>query len=78
MPGRAPQGERVEEELRLEIAQLRLEVARVRRTLERLAVVFTAAERVIRLEEAQDAVRPDPTEEKPAKADRRKREWRNG
>jgi hypothetical protein len=66
----------VEEELRLEVVQLRREVARMRRTLERLAVAFDAAGRIARLEEAEDAAWPDPTREKPARVDRRRREWR--
>jgi hypothetical protein len=52
----------MEEELRLEIAKLRLEVARQRRALDRLALMFEACAKIMRLEELADPVPPrDPT-----------------
>lgn len=65
----------MEELLRLEIAELRVEVAELRRRLERLAVLFDAAAKVMALEEdgplSDQASTPQPPQIRPL--DRRRR-----
>lgn len=68
--------ERVEDELLIEIAKLRMEIARMRRTLERLAVVFDTAGKMIRLEEAVQPPWLDPTDPARDKIDRRRTGWK--